>query len=73
MKKITRRDFLEASAGVATTAALLPSVNAVGQGGQHESTTAGAWPENGTLIPDEGWRLWVDREAQWKQDEIFLP
>ena len=32
-----------------------------------------AWPENGTLIPDEGWRLWVDREAEWKQDAIFLP
>jgi hypothetical protein len=25
------------------------------------------------LIPDAGWRLWVDREAQWKEDEIFLP
>ncbi len=40
-------------------------------------TTAGhaaeVWPENGTLIPDGGWRLWVDREAEWKQDVIFLP
>ena len=31
------------------------------------------WPENGTLIPDEGWRLWLDRNAEWKQDAIFLP
>ncbi len=34
---------------------------------------AEAWPENGTLIPDEGWRLWVDREAEWKRDAIYLP
>ena len=34
---------------------------------------AAEWPENGTLIPDEGWRLWVDEKAEWKQDAIFLP
>jgi hypothetical protein len=34
---------------------------------------AEAWPENGTLIPDVGWRLWLDRGAEWKQDAIFLP
>jgi beta-galactosidase len=32
-----------------------------------------AWPENGTLIPDEGWRLWIDEKAEWKNDAIFLP
>jgi hypothetical protein len=32
-----------------------------------------AYPENGTLIPDEGWHLWVDTRAQWENDEIFLP
>ena len=70
---MNRRDFLEGTAGVATTAALLPSV-VVGQGGSAQRSVAGeVWPENGTLIPDEGWRLWVDREAEWKQDEIFLP
>ena len=71
MKKMNRRDFFEVSAAAA---ALLPSMKAVGQGGSaHASAAAEAWPENGTLIPEEGWRLWVDREAQWKQDEIFLP
>jgi beta-galactosidase len=32
-----------------------------------------AWPENGTLVPDVGWRLWLDREAEWKDDAMFLP
>ena len=70
---MNRRDFLEGTAGVATAAALLPS-GVVGQDGSAQRSIAReAWPENGTLIPDEGWRLWVDRDAQWKQDEIFLP
>jgi beta-galactosidase/beta-glucuronidase len=25
------------------------------------------------LIPDSGWHLWVDREASWENDELFLP
>jgi hypothetical protein len=41
------------------------------QGAGH--VVAEAWPENGTLIPDEGWRLWVDEKAEWKNDAIFLP
>jgi hypothetical protein len=30
------------------------------------------FPANGTLLPDEGWRLWLDREAPWESDDIFL-
>ncbi|HEX9200114.1 MAG TPA: hypothetical protein VF865_11190, partial [Acidobacteriaceae bacterium] len=45
-------------------------VEAQGAGGH---AAAQAWPENGTLIPDEGWRLWVDQKAEWKQDAIYLP
>ena len=44
-----------------------------GAQGLAKASTAQAWPENGTLIPDEGWRLWVDERAEWKQDAIFLP
>lgn len=29
--------------------------------------------EDGIAIPDQGWSLWLDRDAQWEQDEIFLP
>jgi hypothetical protein len=24
-------------------------------------------------LPSEGWKLWLDREAEWKNDELFLP
>ena len=24
-------------------------------------------------VPDAGWRLWIDREAPWQNDKIFLP
>ncbi len=35
---------------------------------------APAVPVTGTLnIPDTGWRLWLDREATWKDDPLFLP
>jgi hypothetical protein len=44
-----------------------------GAQGAAKTHAAEAWPENGTLIPDEGWRLWVDEKAEWKQDAIFLP
>lgn len=36
-------------------------------------SAAHVYPENGTLIPDEGWRLWPDTQAHWESDEIFLP
>lgn len=25
------------------------------------------------LIPDDGWRLWVDQKAAWKDDTLYLP
>jgi beta-galactosidase len=25
------------------------------------------------VLPDTGWRLWIDRDAPWKDDAIFLP
>jgi hypothetical protein len=64
--KLTRRTFLgtAAAATLATQIKLSPA-----QATPHTD----AWPENGTLIPDEGWRLWVDEKADWKSDAIFLP
>ena len=38
-------------------------------GVQHE-TPFGA---SGKMIPDDGWRMWPDREAAWKSDTIYLP
>jgi beta-galactosidase len=31
------------------------------------------FPVNGTLLPDDGWNLWIDQLATWKDDPIYLP
>lgn len=64
--KISRRAFLEGT----TAAALATKIRPVKA---QSSAPEEAWPENGTLIPDEGWHLWLDHKAEWKNDEIFLP
>jgi len=53
---LSRRTFLQAA-----TAATLATQLKTSSAREHE-----VYPENGTLIPDEGWRLWVDEHAQWK-------
>jgi beta-galactosidase len=68
--KVSRRVFL-GTATAATIAVQMKFAGAQGAARAHEH--ADAWPENGTLIPDEGWRLWVDQHAEWKDDAIFLP
>jgi len=68
---MNRRKFLQSTAATAVAATVVRGLPVEAQGAAHAA--AEAWPENGTLIPDEGWRLWVDREAGWKQDAIFLP
>jgi hypothetical protein len=67
---MNRREFLQNTAATAVAAGVVRGVSVEAQGTAH---AAEAWPENGTLIPDEGWRLWVDEKAEWKQDAIFLP
>jgi beta-galactosidase len=65
--KMNRRTLLKA-ATAATLAPTLPSLAAT------EPQPHGLpYPENGTLIPDEGWHLWVDDKAPWQNDDIFLP
>ncbi len=67
---ISRRAFVGGVAAASVAARVALGQSAAGAAGH---TAAEAWPENGTLIPDEGWRLWVDEKAEWKQDAIFLP
>jgi hypothetical protein len=59
---LTRRRFIQASTALAATAAL-----PVGQ--------LFAEDASGTevQIPDDGWRLWPDADAPWKDDPLFLP
>jgi beta-galactosidase len=64
---LSRRTFLQ-SATAATLAAKLNPVSA-----QPTAKTEIPYPENGTLIPEDDWRLWIDEKAEWKNDPLFLP
>jgi beta-galactosidase len=66
-QKLSRRTFLQSATAV-TLAAKLNSSPA-----QSTAQTAAPYPENGTLIPDDDWRLWIDEKAEWKNDPLFLP
>src|SRR5580704_12250673 len=66
---ISRRAFLQSSALVTTAAAIGPALAQRANAKPVELP----YPENGTLIPDEGWRLWIDDKAEWQNDDIFLP
>ncbi len=66
MNSMTRRTFLKSTAAASLLTALPALADAPDAAPAHE------WPENGTLIPDEGWHLWVDQQAEWKDDRIYL-
>jgi beta-galactosidase len=66
-QKLSRRTFLQ-SATAATLAAKLTPVSS-----QPTIKAEIPYPENGTLIPDDDWRLWIDEKAEWKNDTLFLP
>ncbi|HVJ00649.1 MAG TPA: hypothetical protein VM662_00620, partial [Sphingomonas sp.] len=57
MNELSRRGFLAAT-GAGLAASFIPSTHAAPVLGE---------------IPDDGWRLWIDREAKYEQDRIFLP
>ena len=67
MRPLSRRTFLQTATAATLAAQLKPS------SGQLNSTAALPYPENGTLIPDDDWRLWIDEKAEWKNDPLFLP
>ena len=64
MKTFTRRTVLK-SAALASTAASLRL--------KASPKPADVWPENGELLPDDGWMLQLEPEAKWAEDDIFLP
>jgi len=71
MKKtpVSRRAFL----GTAAAATIATQMKFAGAQAAAHTHAHEAWPENGTLISDEGWHLWIDQHAAWKDDTIFLP
>jgi beta-galactosidase len=66
---LSRRAFVHSATATGFAAHLLPSLPVYGQ----TKVLEAAYPENGELIPDEGWQLWVDDKASWSNDDIFLP
>jgi beta-galactosidase len=68
MPDLSRRAFLQTTAALTTAAAITPALAL-----PPDTKAEIPYPENGTLIPDEGWRLWIDDKAPWQTDDIFLP
>lgn len=66
-RKLSRRTFLQSATAATVAARLEPAAP------QSSAPTALPYPENGTLIPDDDWRLWIDEKAEWKDDPLFLP
>lgn len=74
-----RRTFLRGTAAT-VAAGLLSSGSACSQGETTRTASSAIgvsrttpFGENGVMIPDDGWRMWPDIGAEWKDDEIFLP
>ena len=68
--RTSRRRFLQTAAVATAAAQLAPRLSAASA---TAAPAAHSYPENGTLIPDERWHLWIDEKAAWKEDDIFLP
>ncbi|HEY5381503.1 MAG TPA: twin-arginine translocation signal domain-containing protein, partial [Acidobacteriaceae bacterium] len=66
---ISRRAFLQTTAALTTAAAITPALALPTDAKAAELP----YPENGTVIPDDGWHLWIDDKAEWQNDDIFLP
>src|ERR1017187_960369 len=61
-RHVTRRRFFTVASTLAATA-VLPA----------DSLFAEDTPDPIIPIPDDGWRMWPDTEATWKDDALFLP
>ncbi len=61
-----RRDFLLGIAATAVGEQFASAAPALGK-------VTGHGEENSLSLPDEGWNLWIDREAAWQNDTIVLP
>jgi len=65
MRKLSRRRFLQTTVVASAATQIVPHL--------HAESAEIPYPENGTLIPESGWRLWIDDKAAWQDDDIFLP
>ncbi len=67
MESFSRRRFLQSAAAATAATQVIPRLHA------EPADAAIPYPENGKLVPDDDWRLWIDEKAEWQNDEIYLP
>jgi beta-galactosidase len=67
--RLSRRNLLKTIA-IAASATCIPATPGTCLAAE---TTPPPFPEHGTLVPDDGWSLWLDTHAAWESDDIFLP
>jgi hypothetical protein len=65
---VTRRRFVRGLGALGIASRI--GVEARAQKPAHARTSR---LEDRLAIDDRGWSLWLDREAQWEEDEIYLP
>jgi len=63
---MNRRQFLETAAGIGLAASM--PIRTFSQSAYDPPA-----PENVYSVPDDDWMLWVDHNAEWRDDPIFLP
>jgi beta-galactosidase len=63
-RKRTRREFLQSSTAALVASRLPLSAQAHSAAPRDSGIVA---------IPDSGWRMWPDQNAEWKNDTIYLP
>jgi len=68
VNKFSRRAFL-ATASAYGAASLLPVAEAL----DHNENTLTPASSNKVSVPDTDWNLWLDIDAKWQDDQIFLP
>jgi beta-galactosidase len=66
---LNRRDFV-CIAGTSGLVLPFAEAEAKGRGGKLRTQNAG---DNALPLPDDGWHLWIDEKAAWKNDDIYLP
>jgi len=67
-QQLNRRAFLKTASAFGVAASLPTGVFASQKGAAPDN-----FVEDGFAVPDEGWRLWLDRAAKWENDDLYLP
>ena len=66
---LSRRAFLASASALGAASALRP----IGANAEQQNSFALPVFAGGTPLPDAAWCLWLDTQAEWKDDPLFLP